>query len=100
MDISKGLCDGGHKFLFERREGRKDMCLVLLADLLGSQYLLETLQTSLTFKNSENMEKNDCFNKNLRWRPFHFFFEIKEGYKVSCAKLLMFWYIIRRSVFL
>ena len=67
---------------------------VLLADLLGSQYLPEILQTSLTFKNSENMEKNDCFKKN---GDHSIFFETKEGYKVSCVKLLMFWYIIRMS---
>ena len=42
---------------------------ILLADLLRNQQLLEILQTSRTFKNSENMEKNDCFEKHLRWRP-------------------------------
>ena len=39
---------------------------ILLADLLGSQHLLETLQTSLTFKNSEKVVKSGCFEKRLR----------------------------------
>ena len=47
------------------------------------------------------MEKNDCFKKKkFAMETIPFFFEIKEGYRVSCVKLLMFWYIIRRSVFL
>ena len=44
---------------------------ILLADLLESQHLLEMLQTSLTFKNSEKVVKSGCFKKRLRWRePF------------------------------
>ena len=38
---------------------------ILLADLLGSQHLLETLQTSLTFKNSEKVVKSGCFEKHV-----------------------------------
>ena len=38
---------------------------ILLADLLGSQYLLEILQTSLTVKNNENGLKSGCFEKRL-----------------------------------
>ena len=69
-----------------------------VSDLLGSQHLLEILQASLTFKNSEKVVKSGGFKKCLRWRaPF---FYIKEGYKASCVKLLMFWYITRRSVFI
>ena len=52
--------------IFYLKEGTGVRCLcknVLLDDLLGSQYLPEISQTSLTFKNSENMEKNDCFKK-------------------------------------
>ena len=37
-------------------------------DLLGSQYLFEILQTSLTVKNSENVVKSGCFEKRLQWR--------------------------------
>ena len=37
-------------------------------------------------------------SKNICDGDRQFFFEIKEGYKVSCVKLLMFWYITRRSV--
>ena len=44
---------------------------ILLADLLESQHLLEMLQTSLTFKNSEKVVKSGCFKKRLRWTvPF------------------------------
>ena len=45
----------------------------LLVDSLGSQHLLEILQTSLTFKNSENVVKSGCFEKHLRWRAKNFF---------------------------
>ena len=59
---------------FEIREGCKVSCVkILLADLLGSQYLLEILQTSLTFKNSEEVIKSGCFEKRLRWRAPIFF---------------------------
>ena len=60
-----------------------------LADLLGSQYLFGILQSSLIVKNSENgikvdVSKNDCDGEH------QFLFEMKEGYKVSFAKILMF----------
>ena len=29
----------------------------------------------------------------------HFFFEVKDQYKVSCVKILIFWYITRRLAF-
>ena len=60
-----------------------------VSDLLGSQHLFEILQTSLTFKNSENAVKSGCFEKLLRWKA-SFFSEMKEGYKVSCVKILTF----------
>ena len=41
---------------------------IFLANLLGSQHLLEILQISLTFKNSEKVVKSGCFEKHLRWR--------------------------------
>ena len=41
---------------------------ILVDDLLGSQHLLEVLQTSPTFRNSEKMVKSGCFKKSLRWR--------------------------------
>ena len=41
---------------------------MFLANLLGSQHLLEILQTSFTFKNSEKVVKSGCFEKRLRWR--------------------------------
>ena len=62
---------------------------IFLAGLLGSKYLLEILQTSLTFKNCEKMVKRECFEKRLRRRA-PIFFEMEEGYKVSYAKILTF----------
>ena len=46
---------------------------ILLTDLLGSQYLFEILQTSLTIKNSENGVKSGCFKKLLGRRAPIFF---------------------------
>ena len=56
----------------------KERCSVFcennyLADLLGSQYLLKILRTSLTVKNSENVVKTGCFEKRLRRRSPNFF---------------------------
>ena len=42
--------------------------IFFLADLLGSQHLLEILQISLTFENSEKVAKSGCFEKLFRWR--------------------------------
>ena len=39
---------------------------ILLADLLGSQHLFKILQTSLTFKNSENFVKSETFETRLQ----------------------------------
>ena len=36
-----------------------------VGDLLGSQYLFEILQASLTVKNGENVVKSGCFEKRL-----------------------------------
>ena len=44
-----------------------------VADLLRSQYLFETIQTSLTVKSSENGVKRECFEKCSRWRAPIFF---------------------------
>ena len=44
-----------------------------VADLLGSQYLLEILETSLTVQISENVVESGCFEKCLRWRAPIFF---------------------------
>ena len=60
------------------------------ANSLGSQYFFETLQTSLIFQNSENVGKSGCFEKNLCDGESQFFFQMMEGYKVSCVKRLMF----------
>ena len=51
---------------------------IFLANLLGSQHLLEILQTSLTFKNSENVVKVDV-SKNSCDEEHQFFSEMKEG---------------------
>ena len=62
---------------------------IFVTDLSGSQHLFEILQTSLTFKNSENVVKSGCFEKPRRWRA-PIFSEMKEGYKVSCVRILIF----------
>ena len=46
---------------------------ILMANLLGSQHLLEILQTSLTFKNSGKVVKSGCYDKPLPWRTPIFF---------------------------
>ena len=46
-----------------------------VGDLLGSQYLFEILQASLTVKNGENVVKSGCFEKRLRWRDCQFLFK-------------------------
>ena len=70
-----------------------------VSDLLGSQHLLEILQTSLTVKNSENMIKKLDVLKNVCDGQCQFFFKMKEKYRVSCVKIL-FWYIIRKLAFI
>ena len=73
---------------------------ILLTDWLGSQHLIEIVQTSFTFKNREKVVKSGCFEKPLRWVD-QFSFEMKEGYKVYCvkywcfAKLLRGWYLFK-----
>ena len=62
--------------LFCRNEGAVSDVLYknnFVSDLLGNQYLFEILQTSLTFKNSENVVKSGCFEKLLQWRAPIFF---------------------------
>ena len=46
---------------------------IFVTDLSGSNHLFEILQTSLTFKNSENVVKSGCFEKLLQWRAPIFF---------------------------
>ena len=46
-----------------------------LADLLGSLYLFEILQTSFNLKNSKNVVKSECFEKRLQWTALTFFLE-------------------------
>ena len=55
---------------FEIKDGYKVSCVKMffLDNILGSQYLFQTLQTSHTVKNSENRVKGKCFQKCLRWR--------------------------------
>ena len=72
---------------------------IFVADVLESQYLHGILQTCLTVKNSKNGVKSGCFVKCLRWRA-PIFFEMREGYKVSCVKILIFLSVIRRFVFI
>ena len=71
---------------------------ILLTDLSGSQYLFEILQTLLTVKNSENGVKSGCFKKKVCHGERQFISQIKERYKVSCVKILIFCEITRRLV--
>ena len=71
MHVSKTFCDGERDFLSEMKEGCKISCAkILLACLLGSQYLLEILEI---IKNSEHVVKNGCFEKYLRRKAPTFF---------------------------
>ena len=45
----------------------------MLTDLLGSQYLFEILQTSLTVNSTENLVNSKFFKKHLQWRVPNFF---------------------------
>ena len=72
---------------------------MFVVHLLGSQYLFAILQTSLTVKNSENEVKVDI-SKNVPDGERQFFFEMKEEYKVSCVKMLIFRSVIRRLAFI
>ena len=82
MDVYTSFWNGERKFYLKCKNS-------VLADLLGSQYLFEILQTSLTVKNSESIVKRGCFEKCLRWRA-PIFFEMKERYKFSYVKILIF----------
>ena len=70
---------------------------VFVADSLGRQYLLKILQSSLTVKNSENVVKSWCFEK-LCDGKHQLYFEMKEGYKVSYVKILIF--SLKKGMFL
>ena len=72
---------------------------IFVADLLGSQYLFEILQTSVTVE-IVKMGQNLDVLKNVCNEERQFFFEMKEGYKVSCVKILIFRSLIRRLVFI
>ena len=91
MDVFKNLCDGEHTFFVGMKEKSQIfLCkIIFVTDLSGSQHLFQILQTSLTFKNSEKVVESECLKKRLRWRA-PFFSEMKEGYKVSCVKILTF----------
>ena len=83
MDVFKSICDGECPF-FDIKEACKvsRVRIFLSTDLLGSQHLLEVLQRKIAIESA------------------NFFFEKKEGYKVSCAKILTFRKIKRRLVFI
>ena len=49
-----------------------------MADLLGSQHLLEILQLSLTFKNSGKIIKSGC-SENRLWKRAPIFFRNEGG---------------------
>ena len=57
-------------------------------ELLGGQFLFEILPISLTVKSGENVAKANV-SKTLAIETANFF-ELKNGYKVSCVKILIF----------
>ena len=62
--------------IFFRNEGGVQGALCKnssLADLLGSLYLFEILQTSFNLKNSKNVVKSERFEKRLQWTALTFF---------------------------
>ena len=61
MDVFKNLCDGEHTFFVGMKEKSQIfLCkIIFVTDLSGSQHLFQILQTSLTFKNSENVIKKN-----------------------------------------
>ena len=77
-------------FCWNEREVSDVLCKnILVAELLGTQYLFEILQPSLTVKNSENVVKSGWFEICSRWRAA-IFFKMKDGYKISCIKIFIF----------
>lgn len=64
--------------------------MLFYGDLLENKYLFQIFHSSITIKNSESVKKSGYFEKSLRWRAQIFFFLIKEEYKISCAKVLLF----------
>ena len=91
MDVSERFCDRERIFFFGNKRGVLGVLCknILLADWLGSQHLLEIVQTSFAFKNSEKVIKSGCVENLLRWSA-PIFFEMKEAYTVSCLKILIF----------
>ena len=74
MDVCKRFCGGDCNFFLNKGGLSGILCRhVLLPDLLGSQHLLVILQTSVSFKNSENVVKSGCFEKRLWWKAPTFF---------------------------
>ena len=67
--------------------------IFFVADLLGSQYLFEILQTSLTVKNSENVVKGGCFEKLLQCRAPNVFQSWRENQLADGKK----WMFIKES---
>ena len=75
MDVSKWFCDKERHFFLNKGGLKNVLCKnIFSADLLGSQYLFEILQTSLIFQNSENIGKSGCFEKNVCDGERQFFF--------------------------
>ena len=46
---------------------------IFVAHLIGSQYLFQIIQTSLTVKIRENVVQSEIFEKDLRWRATNCF---------------------------
>ena len=81
-----------------QREGRgsKVAIDIYFADLLRNWYLFEILNTSPTGK---NFVKKDV-SKDLCDGEHQLILEMKKRHKVSCVKILLFCYLIRKLAFI
>ena len=71
---------------FEMKEGCKcSFVEMFFSWVTRKSVLFEIIQTSLTVKNNENMVKNGV-SKSVCDGELIIFFEMKEGWKVSCVK--------------
>ena len=90
--VSKNLRWRAQRFCWNEGAVSDVFCkIVFVADLLGSQYLIEILQTSLNAKNSENVVKSGCLEKLLGW-------SVKLGLDCNCNKYELLLLVSLRTI--
>ena len=92
MDVFKRFCYGERKFY----DAMKEQCQVSCVKIFLSWFIryITHITNSLNFKNTEKVVKIGCF-ENVCEIIFAIynnasFFEVKEGYEVSCVKILCY----------